>query len=210
MAYDMAVVETAYRTAKAAGASRKIMLALFEAGIVESGFRNLNHGDRDSLGYLQQRPSQGWPNPRDVPTATRSFVNKAQAKDNPLLTPGMLAQAVQVSAFPGRYDLMYGEAARLLNQMEGKASNAGERLADAANPSEELAGAAQPAASAIMFLVAANKWVRNPDNWARVIKVVIGGGLLFIGLRVVAQPIVDPVVKGAGQVAAAVATKGKK
>ncbi len=30
------------------------------AAFQESGIRNLNHGDRDSIGLFQQRPSQGW------------------------------------------------------------------------------------------------------------------------------------------------------
>lgn len=117
MAYDMQVVNTAYATAQSMGVSDKVMLALFEAAIVESGFRNLNYGDRDSVGFLQQRPSQGWPNPMDVPTATRSFVNKAKPIESRYATAGMLAQAVQRSAFPGKYDLVAIQALSLLNQV---------------------------------------------------------------------------------------------
>ena len=43
----------------------------------ESGLRNLDYGDRDSLGAFQQRPSQGWGTPaeaRDVPHATTTFL----------------------------------------------------------------------------------------------------------------------------------------
>ena len=43
----------------------------------ESGIRNLDYGDRDSLGAFQQRPSQGWGTPeqvRNVAHATTSFV----------------------------------------------------------------------------------------------------------------------------------------
>lgn len=43
----------------------------------ESGLRNLDYGDRDSLGAFQQRPSQGWGTPeevRNVPHATTSFL----------------------------------------------------------------------------------------------------------------------------------------
>lgn len=32
----------------------------------ESGLRNLRHGDRDSLGLFQQRPSQGWGSPTQI------------------------------------------------------------------------------------------------------------------------------------------------
>ena len=43
----------------------------------ESGIRNLDYGDRDSLGAFQQRPSQGWGTPeqvRDVAHATTTFL----------------------------------------------------------------------------------------------------------------------------------------
>ena len=43
-----------------AGYSPRIRKALLEAMAVESNFRQINYGDRDSLGVLQQRPSQGW------------------------------------------------------------------------------------------------------------------------------------------------------
>lgn len=49
------------------------------AAYQESGLRNLDYGDRDSLGFLQQRPSQGWGTPaevRDVAHATRSFLDR--------------------------------------------------------------------------------------------------------------------------------------
>jgi murein DD-endopeptidase MepM/ murein hydrolase activator NlpD len=45
----------------------------------ESTLRNLDYGDRDSLGLFQQRPSQGWGTPeqvRDVEHATRSFLER--------------------------------------------------------------------------------------------------------------------------------------
>lgn len=43
----------------------------------ESGIRNLDYGDRDSLGAFQQRPSQGWGTVdqiRNVPHATTTFL----------------------------------------------------------------------------------------------------------------------------------------
>ncbi len=121
MAADMSVASQAYMTAATMGASEKVLLALFEAGIVESGFRNLNYGDRDSVGYLQQRPSQGWPDPMNIQTATRSFVSRAMAKEraNPNLTAGQLAQSVQVSAFPEKYDKVEGQARSLLASLTG-------------------------------------------------------------------------------------------
>ncbi len=121
MAADLAVARQAYGTAISMGASPKVLLALFQAGWVESGWRNINFGDRDSVGYLQQRPSMGWPNPMDVPTATRSFVSRAQnfEKLYPQLTAGQLAQKVQVSAYPLKYDQATAQAQTLLQQVGG-------------------------------------------------------------------------------------------
>lgn len=111
---DMQVARTVRATATSMGASAKVMLALFEACIVESGMENLNHGDRDSVGVLQQRASQGWPNPMDVPTATRSFVSRAMPVQNNYATAGQLAQAIQRSAFPLKYDAARAQAEALL------------------------------------------------------------------------------------------------
>ncbi|MCR2800623.1 LysM peptidoglycan-binding domain-containing protein [Microbacterium sp. zg-Y818] len=96
---------------------RGIAIAL-ATGMVESWLRNLDWGDRDSLGVFQQRPSQGWGSPeqvRDVERAARVFFGGPSdpngADSRGLLdTPGWealaftdAAQAVQVSAYPHRY-----------------------------------------------------------------------------------------------------------
>jgi hypothetical protein len=133
--YYNAVSQTAYKTAMALNASTKVLLALMEAGIVESGMRNLNYGDRDSVGFLQQRPSMGWPNPRDVPTATRSFVLRAMPKEKlyPNRTAGMLAQSVQVSAYPDKYDQVEPQARSVLGILGGGGRVSGLAAAGALN-----------------------------------------------------------------------------
>lgn len=123
MAYDMGVVKKAYDTALKNNASDKVMLALFQAGIVESGFRNLNYGDRDSIGFLQQRPSQGWGTVdqiMNVEYATNSFISRAKKIENKYKTSGQLAQAVQRSAFPFKYDLVESEAKDLIKKVTGE------------------------------------------------------------------------------------------
>lgn len=111
------VAETAERVARAMGATTKQLVALMEAGLVESGMRNLNFGDRDSLGFLQQRASWGTAaQRRDVGYATRKFINKAKNVDKDRYSAGRLAQAVQVSAFPDRYDQRYADAVAVLNR----------------------------------------------------------------------------------------------
>lgn len=97
----------------------KILLATFETAIVESGIHNLDWGDRDSLGPFQQRESQGWGPPAETmhpPTAVRKFLEGAVRvnRSNPHLSAGQLAQAVQVSGHPGRYDGVKSQAQALI------------------------------------------------------------------------------------------------
>jgi hypothetical protein len=103
-------------------ASPRVRLAAFEAAIVESGVHNLNYGDRDSLGPFQQRPSQGWGTPAQILNpvyAATQFVSRAVAADRGGLSAGQLAQSVQRSAFPERYDQRASQAASLLNRFCG-------------------------------------------------------------------------------------------
>jgi len=109
------VVRLALAQAKRMAASFKVALALIEAGIVESGLRNLPYGDRDSLGFLQQRPSQGWRHPMNITYAAWDFLRRAIPIQGRYGTAGRLAQAVQRSAFPARYDAVQARALGILN-----------------------------------------------------------------------------------------------
>ncbi|MBN9212267.1 MAG: peptidoglycan-binding protein LysM [Microbacterium sp. 71-36] len=96
---------------------RGIAIALGTA-MQESWLRNLDWGDRDSLGLFQQRPSTGWGTPEQIldrERATRVFYG-GTADPNGTATRGLLdipgwegmayadaAQAVQISAYPDRY-----------------------------------------------------------------------------------------------------------
>jgi hypothetical protein len=95
----------------------------------ESDLRNINYGDRDSLGLFQQRPSQGWGSPAQVldPVySTTTFL------DHLLQVPGwdrlpvtVAAQTVQRSAFPDAYAKWEGLAAALVGQLAGVSDPAG-------------------------------------------------------------------------------------
>lgn len=114
---DQKVANSAYKTAKSLNASDKVLLALFEAGLVESNMENVSYGDRDSIGFLQQRASWGSVQERmHVPTATGKFVARAKPIESRYNTAGRLAQAVQVSAFPLRYDARRLEAEALISK----------------------------------------------------------------------------------------------
>jgi hypothetical protein len=85
---------------------RAVVIALATAR-QESGLRNLDHGDRDSLGLFQQRPSQGWGTPeqvRDPVYAAGKFYERLVNVPN--WQTGRLtevAQTVQRSGFPEAY-----------------------------------------------------------------------------------------------------------
>ncbi|MFY1687889.1 FG-GAP repeat domain-containing protein [Plantactinospora sp. WMMB782] len=112
--------------------------------IVESGIQNLNHGDRDSLGLYQQRPSQGWGTESqilDPVYATNAFLGAMLRKfpNNSWLTRpvGEVCQAVQISAFPERYGEQAGDGAKIAAAAWGGHSGAavdydGDRRADLA------------------------------------------------------------------------------
>lgn len=96
---------------------RGIAIALGTA-MQESWLRNLDWGDRDSLGLFQQRPSTGWGTTdevRDAARSARAFYG-GRSDPNGDRTRGLLeipgwenlpfaeaAQAVQISAYPDRY-----------------------------------------------------------------------------------------------------------
>ncbi len=96
---------------------RGIIIAL-AAAMQESSLRNIDYGDRDSIGLFQQRPSTGWGTKEQILNAShaaRLFYggpsNPNKGKTRGLLDiPGwqsmsltQAAQAVQISAFPNAY-----------------------------------------------------------------------------------------------------------
>lgn len=89
----------------------------------ESSLRNLDHGDRDSLGLFQQRHSQGWGTPEQVQDpvyAAGAFydalVKVAGWEDLPLTEA---AQAVQRSGHPDAYAKWETDAQALAVELGG-------------------------------------------------------------------------------------------
>lgn len=118
--FDAAIINTVHDVATQRGVNDKVMLAAFETGWVESHMNNLNCGDRDSLGVFQQRPSAGWGTPEQIMDpvyATNAFLDQAIPNDqeDPSMTAGQLAQSVQRSAFPDRYDQSEGKAREMID-----------------------------------------------------------------------------------------------
>ncbi|MFD0277704.1 LGFP repeat-containing protein [Kitasatospora sp. NPDC127111] len=118
---DIAVTRKVYEVGQRMNVSDKVMLAGFETGWVESRMNNLDCGDRDSLGVFQQRPSMGWCTPAqclDVDYAASRFFEVAlqMEPDHQGSSAGTLAQAVQRSAYPERYDQAEGRARALRDE----------------------------------------------------------------------------------------------
>ncbi|WP_200838776.1 MULTISPECIES: LysM peptidoglycan-binding domain-containing protein [Microbacterium] len=119
------------RVGRELGASDRAIATALATGMVESGLRNLDWGDRDSLGLFQQRPSTGWGTPAqimDAERSTRVFYGGA-GDPNGHVTRGLLdipgwealsftdaAQAVQISAYPDRYGQWEAQAYAWLAQ----------------------------------------------------------------------------------------------
>ena len=120
------------RVGQAVGASaRDILIALMTA-MQESGLRNLDYGDRDSVGLFQQRPSMAWGTVdqiRNPEYAARAFflgagTNKGllDYSDRGSLSLTEAAQTVQRSAFPDAYAKHETAARNLLDNLgDGKA-----------------------------------------------------------------------------------------
>ena len=76
--------------------------------------------DGDSLGPYQQRPSWGTASQRlDPHYAAAAFIRAAEKIEDRYSDAGVLAQAVQGSAYPDRYGQRAGQAAALNDRFCG-------------------------------------------------------------------------------------------
>ena len=102
---------------------RAIVIALATAQ-QESRLRNLDYGDRDSLGLFQQRPSQGWGTPeqvRDPVYAAGIFYDRLlQVPDWETIRLTDAAQSVQLSGFPELYQQWQGMAEDLVRALSSE------------------------------------------------------------------------------------------
>jgi cell wall-associated NlpC family hydrolase len=89
----------------------------------ESGLRNLDHGDRDSLGLFQQRPSQGWGAPPQImdPTysATQFYRHLLAVRGWQQMSINDAAQAVERSGLPHAYAQHEQAAWDVVHAVEG-------------------------------------------------------------------------------------------
>jgi hypothetical protein len=93
----------------------------------ESGLRNLAHGDRDSLGLFQQRPSQGWGTEAQVQdphyAAGKFYDALVKVKNYETLAITVAADRVQRSAFPNAYADHEADARVLASALTGQSKS---------------------------------------------------------------------------------------
>jgi peptidoglycan DL-endopeptidase CwlO len=115
---QMANAATIVAVGREMGVPQRGWTVALATAMQESTLKNLDYGDRDSLGLFQQRPSMGWGTPaqvRDPRYAARKFY------DGLLKVPGwqsmpvtVAAQTVQRSGFPGAYAKWETKAAQVV------------------------------------------------------------------------------------------------
>jgi hypothetical protein len=103
--------------------ARALAIAL-ATSMQESQLHNLDHGDRDSLGLFQQRPSQGWGTAQqilDPVYASNSFFDSlVKIHDYQQLPLTVAAQEVQRSGYPEAYAKHETEATQLSLALTGQ------------------------------------------------------------------------------------------
>ena len=122
--YTSIVVGLSVRRGLAPRAGSIAMATVYQ----ETGIRNLDYGDRDSVGLFQQRPSQGWGTEKqlmDPYYATTKFYNAlVRVRDWETRDITKVAQAVQRSAYPDAYRDHEPDARVLASALTGQTERA--------------------------------------------------------------------------------------
>jgi len=112
LVFEIGLEEAANATTIAAVVAReglppRALTVALATAFQESNLRNLDYGDRDSVGLFQQRPSQGWGNRADLlrpEFATTAFLRELRRVEGwQSMRVTEAAQAVQRSAGPEAY-----------------------------------------------------------------------------------------------------------
>jgi len=105
--------------------------------IQESTLRNLDHGDRDSLGLFQQRPSQGWGIPTQIMdpayAATQFYQHLQSVPGWQQMSLNDAAQTVQRSGTPNAYGQHEKAAEAILAAVSGVSCTTSIGTGDCAN-----------------------------------------------------------------------------
>lgn len=141
---------------KACGASERDCLIAIMTALQESSMKNMSHGDKDSLGLFQQRPSQDWGTKEEImdPTtsATSFFIGHGTNKgllaitNRERMSLAACCQAVQRSAFPSAYAKRENAARAILARLSQPDATVpgGKRVAVIVGHSQAAPGATSP------------------------------------------------------------------
>ncbi|MFD9940810.1 hypothetical protein ACFWYW_36040 [Nonomuraea sp. NPDC059023] len=106
---------------------RAVVIA-YATALQESKLFNVNHGDRDSLGVFQQRPSQGWGKPKQIMdpvySTNKFFAALVKVKNYRKIPLAEAAQEVQRSAAGYAYAPHEGDAKILAAAFTGRVPKA--------------------------------------------------------------------------------------
>lgn len=106
--------------------ARAVSIAL-AAAYQESKLRNVSHGDRDSVGLFQQRPSQGWGTTEQIMdpvySAGKFFTELEKIDGYQDMRITEAAQAVQRSGYPEAYEKHADAARALASALTGNSSS---------------------------------------------------------------------------------------
>ncbi len=127
--YEMSLAQTVNAaTISAVGTTRgmperAVTIALATA-LQESTLRNIDYGDRDSVGLFQQRPSQGWGTVEQIMdpvySSEKFYEGLAEVPGYSRLPLTVAAQRVQRSGFPQAYAKHEPDAALLAAALTGR------------------------------------------------------------------------------------------
>ena len=136
-AYTVSCARIITQTARERGLVRRAAVIAVTTAIVESTLHNYTSAtDHDSLGLFQQRGSWGSAQQRtDAAWATNAFLDKMlrlYSDGSWQSTPiGEVCQEVQVSAYPDRYQVQAGDAAKIVDAVWGYAGGGASYSGDA-------------------------------------------------------------------------------
>jgi hypothetical protein len=104
------------------GLSRYAQAIAVMTALGESGLRNLNYGDRDSIGMFQERATWGSVQDRLDPyqTSERFYDRLLGVNGWQKMKPTIAAHKAQVNADPNHYTKWWSQAARVLSAAYGR------------------------------------------------------------------------------------------
>jgi hypothetical protein len=114
---------TIYNTGQSLNLPPYAAVVAIATAMQESGLYNLDHGDRDSLGLFQQRPSQGWGTPAQIMdpiyASTKFYEALMEVPGWQTMLLYQAAQAVQHSGLPTAYQQWSTPAQYLVASISG-------------------------------------------------------------------------------------------